>query len=100
MRGYNAVYFYKHDGEKKMNLCANKVFFVCFSVWERLVKAWKGWREAAATAKEAKMAAREAKMAAAVEARMVSARKAEEGALYPNLAESGTAASAPSGDGE
>jgi len=46
------------------------------------------------------MAAREAKMAAAVEARMVSARKAEEGALYPNLAEAGTAASAPSGDGE
>ena len=65
-----------------------------------MIKAWKGWREAATTEEEAKMAAREAKVAAAVEARMVSARKAEEGALYPNLAEAGTAASAPSGDGE
>ena len=51
-------------------------------------------------AKEAKLAAREAKMAAVVEARLASAKKAEEGALYPNLAESGPAASAPSGDGE
>ena len=71
-----------------------------FSVWERLIKAWKGWREAAAAAKETKAAIREAKMAATVEAMMVSARKAEEGALYPNLAGSGPAASAPSGDGE
>ena len=78
-----------------------------FPVWERLIKAWNGWREAATAAKEAataakeaKAAAREAKMAAAVEARMVSARKAEEEALYPNLAGSGPAASAPSGDGE
>ena len=85
---------------KRMSLLANKVFFYVFTVWERLTKAWNGWREATATAKEARMAAREAKMAAAVEARMVSAKKAEEGALYPNLAGSGPAASAPSGDGE
>ena len=51
-----------------------------------------------AAAKEATTAAKEAKMAAAVEARMASARKAEEGGLYPNLAGSGPAASAPSGD--
>ena len=88
-----------YDG-KRMSSLANKAFFMCFTVWERLTKACSGWREATAAAKEAKMTAREAKMAAAVEARMVSARKAEEGALYPNLAESGTAASAPSGDGE
>ena len=58
----------------------------------------ESWRAAAAAAKEATMAAKEAKMAAAVEARMASAKKAEEGALYPNLAGSGLATSAPSGD--
>ena len=69
-------------------------------VWERSTKAWKGWRETSREAKEAKLVAREAKMAAVVEARLVSARKAEEGALYPDLAESGPAASAPNGDRE
>ena len=78
-----------------------RCFVVFFSlVWERSTKAWKGWRAAAREAKEAKMSAREAKMAAVVEARLASAKKAEEGALYPNLAESGPAASAPCGDGE
>ena len=71
-----------------------------FPVWERLVKAWKGWRAAAAAEKEATAVAKEAKMAAAVEARLASAKKAEEGGLYPNLAGSGLAASAPCGDGE
>ena len=77
-----------------------RCFVVIPLVWERSTKAWKGWRAAAREAKEAKMSAREAKMAAVVEARLASAKKAEEGALYPNLAESGPAASAPSGDGE
>ena len=69
-------------------------------VWERSTRVWKDWRAASSEAKEARLAAREAKMAAMVEARLASAKKAEEGALYPNLAESGPAASAPSGDGE
>ena len=58
-----------------------------------MTKAWKGWRAATAAAKEAKMAA-------AVEARLASAKKAEEGGLYPNLAGPGLEASAPSGDVE
>ena len=73
-------------------------FFCIFPVWERLTKAWKGWRAAAAAKKEATTAAKEAKLAAVVEARLASAKKAEEGGLYPNLAGSGLAASAPSGD--
>ena len=86
--------------------CDNEFWYLmrCFVViplvWERSTKAWKGWRAAVREAKEAKMSAREAKMAAVVEARLASAKKAEEGALYPSLAESGPAASAPSGDGE
>ena len=71
-----------------------------FLVWERSTKAWKGWRAALRATKEAKLATREAKMAAVVEARLASAKKAEEGAIYPDLPDSGPAASAPSGDGE
>ena len=56
------------------------------------MKAWKAWAEA-------RRAAEEAKLEAAVEAKMVSVKMAEEG-LYPSLAGSGTAASAPNGDGE
>ena len=82
-----------------MNLCVKSEFlYVFFPVWERLVKAWKGWRAAVAAAKEASTAAKEAKVAAAVEARMAAARKAEEGGLYPDLAGSCPVASAPSGD--
>ena len=85
------------DGKRRVRVLIKNIFCI-FPAWERLVKAWKGWRAAAAAEKEATTAAREAKLAAVVEARLASAKKAEEGGLYPNLAGPGLEASAPSGD--
>ena len=76
--------------QKRLNSLIAITFFLL--VWNKAVKGWKAWREA-------RLKADEAKVAAVVEARMASAKKAEEG-LYPDLAGSGLAASAPSGDGE
>ena len=62
-----------------------KNFFCIFPAWERLVKAWKGWRAAAAAEKEATTAAKEAKLAAVVEARLASAKKSGRRGPLPQL---------------